>query len=254
MRDDHPPLPSRMTVGLISYATVSSLSVPIPPEIMITASAARTVSVFRIHPIPVVIATSTKSLASRLSNPGRIPITSPPACFAPRLTASRHACDTDLLYVTERPRTWRVQRPKAAEPAREISLVRVAPSESDRLPPEGIARGAEPPPRREDRGEIVRIVIVARALASRAGHGVRESPFDREVFERRGADLLGRRMLERTEDMPEQHVAREVIRLPQGVVRRRLGGRHQAEGRPTLQQPVQRRAARVAVALAHDAL
>src|SRR5439155_6216894 len=88
MRDDQPPLPSRMTVGLSSYATVSSFSVPIPPEIMITASAARTVSVFRIQPMPVVTAMSTNSFASRLSKPGRIPITRPPAFLAPRLTAS----------------------------------------------------------------------------------------------------------------------------------------------------------------------
>src|SRR5438067_11824892 len=51
MRSLQPPVPSRMTVGLSSYATVSSLSVPMPPEIMITASAARTVSVLRIHPM-----------------------------------------------------------------------------------------------------------------------------------------------------------------------------------------------------------
>jgi len=81
-------LPSRMTVGLSSYATVSSFRVPMPPEIMITASAARTVSVLRIQPMPVVTAMSTNSLASRLSNPGRIPITRPPALLAPRLTAS----------------------------------------------------------------------------------------------------------------------------------------------------------------------
>jgi hypothetical protein len=55
---------------------------------MITASAARTVSVLRIQPIPVVIAMSTNSLASPLSNPGRIPMTRPPALLAPRLTAS----------------------------------------------------------------------------------------------------------------------------------------------------------------------
>ena len=82
-------MPSRMTVGLSnSYAAVSSFSVPIPPETMITASAARTARVLRIRPMPVVIAMSTKSLASRLSNPGRIPMTRPPALFAPRLAAS----------------------------------------------------------------------------------------------------------------------------------------------------------------------
>src|SRR5436309_7801305 len=59
-----------------------------PPLIMITASAARRTSVLRIQPMPVVIATSTYAFASRLSRPGRIPITSPPAFFAPRLTAS----------------------------------------------------------------------------------------------------------------------------------------------------------------------
>ena len=167
--------------------------------------------------------------------------------------AVRHrACDDDLLQVAERPRTWGVQRPKAAEPTRKITLVRVAPSESDSLAPERIARGAEPPPRREHSGEIVRVVIVPRGLPSRAGHCIRESPFDREMFERRGADLPGPRMPERTEDVPEQHVAREVIRLPQGVVRRRLGRRHEAEGRPAPQQPVQRRTARVAVTLTHD--
>src|SRR6266545_1476777 len=88
MRSDHPPVPSRITVGLSSYATVSSFSVPTPPPIMITASAARTTSVLRIQPMPVVIATSTYAFASRLSKPGRIPMTSPPACCAPRLTAS----------------------------------------------------------------------------------------------------------------------------------------------------------------------
>src|SRR5437867_11799892 len=59
-----------------------------PPEIMITASAARTVSVLRIQPMPVVSATSTYRFASRLSKPGRIPMTRPPVCCAPRLTAS----------------------------------------------------------------------------------------------------------------------------------------------------------------------
>src|SRR5256712_3560885 len=59
-----------------------------PPLIMMTASAARTTSVLRIQPMPVVIATSTSTFASRLSSPGRIPITRPPALFAPRLTAS----------------------------------------------------------------------------------------------------------------------------------------------------------------------
>src|SRR5213593_4613030 len=88
MRSDQPPVPSSTTVGLSSYATVSSFSVPMPPLIMITASAARTTSVLRIQPMPVVIATSTYAFASRLSRPGRIPITSPPAFFAPRLTAS----------------------------------------------------------------------------------------------------------------------------------------------------------------------
>jgi hypothetical protein len=38
---------------------VSSFNVPMPPEIMITASAARTTRVLRIQPIPVVSATST---------------------------------------------------------------------------------------------------------------------------------------------------------------------------------------------------
>ena len=61
----------------------SQVHAPQPP-----ASAARTVSVFRIHPMPVVIAISTYSFASRLSNPGSIPTTRPPAVFAPRLTAS----------------------------------------------------------------------------------------------------------------------------------------------------------------------
>src|SRR5438105_7827143 len=59
-----------------------------PPEIMITASAARTVSVLRIHPMPVVSAMSTYGFASRFSKPGRMPTTSPPADLAPRLTAS----------------------------------------------------------------------------------------------------------------------------------------------------------------------
>src|SRR5207248_1814289 len=86
--DDQPPVPSRITVGLSSYATVSSFSVPMPPEIMITASAARTVRVFRIQPMPVVIAMSTNSFASRLSNPGRMPMTRPFAFLAPRLAAS----------------------------------------------------------------------------------------------------------------------------------------------------------------------
>src|SRR5688572_1780627 len=67
---------------------MSSFSVPMPPLIMITASAARTTSVLRSQPIPVVIATSTYAFASRLSRPGRIPMTRPPAFFAPRLTAS----------------------------------------------------------------------------------------------------------------------------------------------------------------------
>ena len=59
MRSDQPPVPSSTTVGLSSYATVSSFSVPMPPLIMITASAARTTSVLRIQPMPVAIAIST---------------------------------------------------------------------------------------------------------------------------------------------------------------------------------------------------
>src|ERR671937_226226 len=83
MRSLQPPVPSRITVGLSSYATVSSFSVPMPPEIMITASAARTVSVLRIHPMPVVSATSTYGFASLLSKPGRMPMTKPPPPFRP---------------------------------------------------------------------------------------------------------------------------------------------------------------------------
>ncbi len=147
-----------------------------------------------------------------------------------------------------------MQGPKTAEPAREISLIRFAPGESDRLAPERVVRGAEPPPRREHRGEIVRVVIVARALPSRAGHRICESPFVREVFERRGADIPSRWMRERSQDVPEQHVAREVIWLPQRVVGRRLGRRHEAEGRPAPKYPLQHRAAIVAETFAHDVL
>src|SRR5207237_5996314 len=99
------------------------------------------------------------------------------------ITVGRHTRDDDLLQVPERPRTWRVQRSEAAKLAGEIALIRFAPGERDRLAPERLARVAEPPTRREHRGQVVRVVVVARALATRTGHRIRESPVDREVLE-----------------------------------------------------------------------
>ena len=97
-------------------------------------------------------------------------------------------------------------------------------------------------------------MVVARALATRTGHRIRESPVDREVLQRRGPDLLRRGMRERPQDVPEQHVAREVVRLSQRIVGRCLGRRHKTECRPASEEPVQRGTARVAVTLAHHVL
>src|SRR5438093_13212164 len=102
---------------------------------------------------------------------------------------AHHAGDDDLLKIAERPRMPRVQRPQATERTREIPLVRLAPGESERRTPPRVVGGAEPPPWREDRRKVVRVVVVARVSRVRAGDRIGEPSLTREVAERRLTDL-----------------------------------------------------------------
>src|SRR5439155_10083271 len=102
----------------------------------------------------------------------------------------------------------------------------------------------------EDRRQVVRIVVVAGALAARPGDRVRESPLPREGQERRFADLARGGMIEGAKHVPQEDVAREVVRLTKWVVGRRLGGRDQAERRSTREEALERLAAGIAVSLA----
>src|SRR5947208_401810 len=69
----------------------------------------------------------------------------------------------------------RVQRSEPAELAREIAVVLATPRELDGRAPHRIVYVAEPPPRREDRREVVRIVVVTGTDAAPAAHGVGEA-------------------------------------------------------------------------------
>ena len=72
-------------------------------------------------------------------------------------------------------------------------------------------------------------MILPRALAVRSRHRVRESPLGHEMLERGSANLLRRGVREGAQHVPEQDMAREVIRLSRRIIRRRLSRRHEAE-------------------------
>src|SRR5256885_1537700 len=98
---------------------------------MITASAARTVSVLRIQPLPRLDPGEALSRAHRAR------------AILP------HACDADLLQIAEGPGMRSVHRAEPTERTRRVCLVRGAPRERDRRLPPRVAPVAEAPARRE---------------------------------------------------------------------------------------------------------
>ena len=121
---------------------------------------------------------------------------------------------------------WRVERPEPTVWPGEVAGVRLAPGEGDRRAPDRIVRRTEAPPRREHRRKVVRVVVVPRfsVLPDRVG----EAPVADERPQRRVAHHRGIRMIEAPQDVPQQDVAREVVRQGDRIVRGGLARRDQA--------------------------
>ena len=93
-------------------------------------------------------------------------------------------------------------------------------------------------------------MVLPRVLAVHTRDRVRETTVAREMAQRRRADLVGGGMIERVERPPEQHVAREVVRLRERVVRGGLGGRDEPERGPLVEQRRERPSTRLGIAVA----
>ena len=130
----------------------------------------------------------------------------------------------------------RVQRSEPAERTREVAVVLRAPCELDGRAPRRIIRFAVAPGRREDGRQVVRVVVVTRALRACATDRIGESSGIAEVGQRRGAHSGRRRRVEIAQHAPQQHVTREVEGLLARVVRRRLVRGDEAEGGAPRQQ------------------
>src|SRR5687768_1719183 len=118
----------------------------------------------------------------------------------------------------------RVQRAESTESTGEVPLVCRTPSELDRRAPDRIVGVAEAPGRREHRREIVRVVVMTRAVAACAADRVSEASRVGEAGPRRIADVGRRPWIEIAEDSPEQDMTREVERLLERIVGGRFVG------------------------------